>query len=92
MIPPQSARELTGAIWGQELTSVLKQCQATITNSSSNQPSQKLTSFILVTKSALCDVWIESSADVFDPGYVLSPKKSFHTLDLPLAPSRRQHA
>jgi len=67
----QSARELTGAIWGQELASMLKQCQAVITNPSSNQPSQGLISFTSKVKSALCDVWIESSADVFDPGYAL---------------------
>ena len=69
LIFPQSARELTGAIWGQELASVLKQCQAAITSQSNNQPSQGIISFVSKVKSVLCDIWIESSADVFDPGY-----------------------
>lgn len=51
---------------------MLKQCQSVITNPSNSQPSQGLVSFTSKVKSTLCDVWIESSADVFDPGYALS--------------------
>ena len=58
-----------GAIWGQELASVLKQCQGIAKNLGSSRPSQSHIPFMSKVKSSLCDVWIESSADIFDSGY-----------------------
>ena len=62
---------------------MLKQCQTSITNSGNNQPSQSLISFEPKVKSALCDVWVESSADVFDPGCVLLLNKAPHAEPFP---------
>ena len=70
----QSARELTAAMLGQELSAALKEIHRSIDNPDENEDSnikdESLTlAFGQRLKTALREVWKDSASDVFNIGY-----------------------
>jgi cohesin loading factor subunit SCC2 len=71
---PQSARELTAAMLGQELASALKEIHRSIDNPDENEDlnikDESITlAFGQRLKTALREVWKDSVSDVFNIGY-----------------------
>lgn len=70
----QSARELTAAMLGQELAAALKEIHRSIDNPDENEDLNikdvsKTLAFGQRLKTALREVWKDSSSDVFNIGY-----------------------
>lgn len=70
---PQSARELSAVVWGQELAFVLKQCGEQLEDADGDRPLSKgdyrqLQSFGARVKQTLRTLWKDSTPDVFDAG------------------------
>jgi cohesin loading factor subunit SCC2 len=73
---PQSARELTAAMLGQELAAALKQIHGSIDNPDEDEDLNIKDKSITLTfgqrlKTALREVWKDSASDVFDIGYAI---------------------
>lgn len=71
---PQSARELTAAMLGQELAAALKEIHRSIENPDENEhlnvkDESKTLAFGQRLKTALREVWKDSASDVFNIGY-----------------------
>ena len=71
---PQSARELTAAMLGQELAAALKEIHRSIENPDENEhlnvrDDSKTLAFGQRLKTALREVWKDSASDVFNIGY-----------------------
>jgi cohesin loading factor subunit SCC2 len=71
---PQSARELTAAMLGQELASALKEIHRSIDNPDENEDLNIKDGSITLAfgqrlKTALREVWKDSASDVFNIGY-----------------------
>ena len=71
---PQSARELTAAMLGQELAAALKDIHRSIDNPDENEDlhikdESKILAFGQRLKTALREVWKDSASDVFNIGY-----------------------
>jgi len=76
MSSPQSARELTAAMLGQELAAALKQIHRSIDNPDEDEDlSIKDKSITLAfgqrLKTAFREVWKDSASDVFNIGYAI---------------------
>ncbi|KAG8907886.1 Sister chromatid cohesion protein 2 [Tulasnella sp. 403] len=67
-----SARELTSAMWGQDLARVLGRCDSILSKMQdaveSNGESRRLWTLAVKIKSTMYDVWKDSPGDVFDVG------------------------
>ena len=71
---PQSARELTAAMLGQELAAALKEIHRSIDNPDESEDlnikdKSKTLAFGQRLKTALREVWKDSASDVFNIGY-----------------------
>ena len=76
MLFPQSARELTAALLGQELAAALKQIHRSIDNPDEDEDLNIKDKSITLAfgqrlKTALREVWKDSASDVFDIGYAI---------------------
>lgn len=83
MMRCQGARELMAVMWGQELSSALKQTSSRLEESydeGSVKPDSKARTFGIRLKAALSAVWKDGATDVFESRYVCLPLTNYRLM------------